>query len=155
MYLKQVGGVVHVFVSRLLGGVFQAPEEVDASLAGASSQPVIAAGNGGLLLVGFINGGVLYVVDRLAANAPAGPPQPLAGVASNPAISISNFGKAYLAFAVAGPTGNDVRAAYYYAGRWGLESSPLDAVPSDDAGSGTGRPAVTSIRRRGRNRRLG
>ena len=71
-------------------------------------------------------------------------PQPLAGGASNPAISISNFGKAYLAFAVAGSGGNDVRAAYYYAGRWALESSPLDAAPADDAGSGSGRPAVTS-----------
>ncbi len=144
VYLKQIAGVQHVFVSRLVGGAFLTPEEVDAPLAGASSQPVIAAGNGGLLLVAFINGGALYDVTRQASNVAPSAPQPLAGGASNPAISISNFGKAYLAFAVAGSGGNDVRAAYYYAGRWALESSPLDAAPADDAGSGSGRPAVTS-----------
>ena len=62
-YVKNVAGTPHVFVSRLLGGVFRQPEQVDASLPGASSQPVIAAGNGGLLLVGFINSGVLFTVE--------------------------------------------------------------------------------------------
>jgi hypothetical protein len=144
VYLKQVGGVAHVFVSRLLGGVFRTPEEVDAALPGPSSQPVIAAGNGGLLLVGFINGGQLYVVTRVSAGSAASGPLAIAGGASNPSISISNFGKAYLAFTVAGAGGHDVRAAYYYAGAWALESAPLDAVSSDDAGVGSGRPDVTA-----------
>ena len=51
-----------MFVSQLLGGSFQLPVQVDAGLAGASSQPVIAATNGGLMLVAFINGGTLYAV---------------------------------------------------------------------------------------------
>jgi len=144
VYLKQVGGVAHVFVSRLLGGTFGPPEEVDASLPGASEQPVIAAGNSGLLLVGFINGGQLYVVTRVSAGSPASAPQALAAGASNPSISISNFGKAYLAFTVAGSGGGDVRAAYYDAGAWAAESAPLDAAPSDDAGDGAGRPDVTT-----------
>ncbi len=77
VYLKAISGVPHVFVSALVGGQFQAPVEVDAALAGASSQPVIAAGNGGVLLIGFINGGQLYVVDRGSSTAAFGAPDAL------------------------------------------------------------------------------
>jgi hypothetical protein len=143
VYLKSVQGTAHVFVSQLVQGSFQHPVQVDSSLAGASSQPVIAAGNGGLLLVGFINGGQLYVVDGNAAGQ-FGAPIDLAGGAVNPAISITNFGKAYLAFAVADGGGHDVRTAYYYNGQWQLEAPPLNATPADNAGIGTGRPDVAA-----------
>ena len=43
VYLKSVAGIPRVFVSALVGGSFQAPVQVDAALAGASSEPVIAA----------------------------------------------------------------------------------------------------------------
>ncbi len=136
------GGVVylkgsHVFVSRLTGGVFQPPAQVDLGLGGPSSQPVIAAGNGGVLLVAFINGGTLYVDD-------GGGPSALLSGASNPAIQMTNFGKAYLAFTVSDGGGYDVRTAYYYLGSWSLEATPLNAVAADDAGSGAGRPAVAA-----------
>ncbi len=143
VYLKNSGGRQHVFVSRLAGS-FQAPEQVDAGLPGPSSQPVIAAGNGGLLLVAFINGGELYVVDHLSTATGYSAPIPLAAGASNPAIAITNLGKAYLAFTVAGAGGHDVRCAYYYQGDWALQSAPLDTVPADDAGTGAGRPAVAA-----------
>ena len=144
VYLKNVGGLQKVFVSRLVGGLFETPEEIDASLPGSSSQPVIAAGNGGVLLIAFINSGSLYVVDRPSTTSPYVTPQVLFGGASNLQIQMSNFGKAYLAFTAAGAGGHDVRAAYYYNGRWSLESSALDALASDDAGTGTGRPAVAA-----------
>ncbi len=141
VYLKSVGGVQHVFVSRLVGGVFQVPEEVDGGFAGPSSQPVIAAGNGGALLVAFVNSGALYVVDRLSATSGYQAPQLIAGGgASNPSIQMSNFGKAYLAFAA----GANVRVAYYYNGQWQLVSAPLNATPSDGAGSGDGGPVVAT-----------
>ena len=143
-YLKQVAGVPHVFVSRLIGGVFQTPQEVDATLAGASSQPVIAGGDGGVLLVAFINSGGLYIAQTGGPSTPFSPPAPIAGGASNPSLEMSNFGKAYLAFTVADGAGHDVRAAYYYQGRWALESAPLNAVPGDEAGTGSGRPAVAA-----------
>ncbi len=143
VYLKNSGGSQHVFVSRLARS-FQGPEQVDAGLPGPSSQPVIAAGNGGLLLVAFVNGGELYVVDRLSTASGYSAPIPLAAGASNPAIAITNLGKAYLAFTVTGAGGHDVRCAYYYLGAWALESGPLDAVPADDAGTGAGRPAVAA-----------
>ncbi|HUA06251.1 MAG TPA: PKD domain-containing protein [Solirubrobacteraceae bacterium] len=144
VYLKSVSGVPQVFVSALVGGQFQPPVQVDAGLGGASSQPVIAAGNGGVLLIGFINGGVLYVVDRAGPTAGFGAPDALAGGASNPSLQMSNFGKAYLAFTAADGAGHDVRAAYYYNGAWALEGAPLNATPADDAGTGAGAPQVAT-----------
>ncbi len=143
VYLKDVGGVQHVFVSRLAGS-FQAPQRIDAGLPGASSQPVIAAGNGGLLLVAFINGGALYVVDRASTSSSYTTPTVLAAGASNPAIAITNLSKAYLAFTADAGSGHDVRCAYYYQGNWGVEPGSLNATPADDAGTGTGRPAVAA-----------
>jgi hypothetical protein len=143
VYLKRVGGVEHVFLSALVGGAFQPPAQVDPG-PGDASQPVIAAGNGGLLVVAFISGGELYAVTRASASAPFGNPTPLASAAASPSISITNFGKAYLAFTVVDGGGSDVRAAYYNSGRWALESAPLNATPADDAGTGTGQPAVAA-----------
>jgi hypothetical protein len=144
VYLKQVAGAAHVFVSVLAGGVFQSPVEVDAALAGPSSQPVMAAGNGGLIEVAFINGGQLYVVQRAASPSALSAPTSLFTGASNPAIQMTNFGKAYLAFTAIDGSGFDIRAGYYDAGEWSLESAPLNATPADNAGTGTGRPAVAA-----------
>jgi hypothetical protein len=145
VYLKDVAGVDHVFVSQLLGGTFQAPVQVDPGLAGPSSQPVIAAGQDGLLLVAFINGGTLYAVQTGGDGAPLGAPQALYADAASPSLSLSNFGKAYLAFtALSGAGGGDVRTAFYYQGQWALESAALDANPADAAGTGAGRPQVAA-----------
>jgi hypothetical protein len=143
VYLKNVVGVPHVFVSRLAGGVFTAPVQADPGLLGASSQPVIASGPGGLLLVAFVNGGTLYVDQAATSTSPLSAPGPLFNRAASPSISISNFGKAYLAFTdTGGAGGGDVRAAYYFQGQWAMGSAPLDANPADAAGTGTGHPDV-------------
>jgi hypothetical protein len=144
VYLKNVGGVPHVFVSRLVSGSFQAPQQLDSAFVGASSQPVIAAGNGGVLLVAFVNTGGLFAVDSATTSSGFQPPVQLGSGASNPAIQMSNFGKAYLAFTVAAGSGDNVRAAYYFQGSWSVESAPLNVNPGDDAGTGAGRPAVAT-----------
>ncbi|MBV9715840.1 MAG: PKD domain-containing protein [Solirubrobacterales bacterium] len=144
VYLKQVAGVPHVFVSALLGGSFQTPQQLDGALPGPSSQPVVATGNGGLAIVAFINGGALYEVTRRNALLAWGQATALATGAASPAIQMSNFGKAYVAFTAADGAGHDVRAAYYYNGAWALEGSPLNNLAADDAGTGNGRPAVTA-----------
>ncbi|MGB9184863.1 MAG: hypothetical protein WCB67_12425 [Solirubrobacteraceae bacterium] len=144
-YLKNVAGVAHVFVSGLRSGAFQAPIQVDAGLVGASSQPVIAATNGGLTLVAFINAGQLYVAQQAnALSAWQGPAALYGSGASNPSLSISTFGKAYLAFTAVGAGGHDIRADYFSQGQWGAVSAPLDANLSDDAGAGTARPQVAT-----------
>jgi hypothetical protein len=139
LYVKNVGGVAHVFVSRLLGGSYQPPQQVDAGLPAASSQPVIAAGQGGLLIVAFVNGGDLYVAQAPSPQSPIGAPSVLFDGASNPALSLSTFGKGYLAFTAVGGASTQVRVAYYSQGQWALEADPLNADP----GVNGGRPAVT------------
>jgi hypothetical protein len=144
VYLDYIGGQQHVVVSRLAGGQFRPPQQIDTTLGGGSSQPVIAASNKGLLLIAFINSGALYVVSRTSPSAPFTQPRLLATGAGNPAIQANNFGKAYLAFTVGGGGGSDVRSAYYAGGRWSVESAPLDSNPSNGAGSGQGRPRVAT-----------
>ena len=145
IYVKDVSGVAHVFVSRLLGGAFQTPVQIDAGLPGPSAQPVIAAGQGGLLLAAFINGGQLYEVSAATSATALGAPAALYAAAANPSLSVSNFGKGYLAFtATDGAGGGDVRTAFYFQGQWALETAPLDGVPADGAGIGAGRPQVVA-----------
>jgi hypothetical protein len=143
VYLRQVGGVQHVFVSVLQGGSFQAPVQLDAGL-GASSQPVVAAGNGGVVLVAFVSGGELYVADRSASGASFAAPVPLAAGGINPSISITNLGKAYLAFTSATGGGNQVSVAYYTNGVWARATAPISVSATDGAGTGAGRPAVAA-----------
>jgi hypothetical protein len=59
-------------------------------------------------------------------------------------MQMTTLGKAYLAFTVPDGSGHDVRAAYWAGGGWALESAPLNQSPGDDAGTGSGRPAVTA-----------
>jgi hypothetical protein len=144
VYLKSVGGITHVFLSRLLGGAFGAPQQVDVGLAGPSSRPVIAATNPGQLLIAFINSGTLFVATAPNSSSPLGPPAGLAAPASDPALAAAPSGKAYLAFTLGSGTASDVRAAYYNQGVWALEPSPLEVNANDGAGTGNGRPAVTA-----------
>jgi hypothetical protein len=144
VYVKDAGGVPHVFASQLFNGAFGAPVQVDSSLLGPSSQPVIGAGPGGLLLIAFINGGQLFVVGSASGPASLTAPRSLFTGAANPAIAVTALGKAYLAFTATGASGDDVRAAYYNLGKWGVETTSLNVVPSDDAGTGAGVPAVAA-----------
>ena len=144
VYRKQVGGVTHVFVSRLLNGSFGAPQQVDPGLVGPSSEPVIAADNGGLLLVAFVNAGQIYVAQADSAAVPVGAASVLYAGAANPSLAISPLGQAYLAFTALGPSQDDVRTAFWQSGQWSLGTAPLDANPADDAGDGAGRPQVAA-----------
>lgn len=144
VYLASIDGVNHVFVSTLTGGSFAAPVEVDASLPGPSSSPVIAAGDGGLLIVAFTNGGQLFVVTRPSDTAPLSSPQDLYGGAMNPSLAISIHSEGYLAFVTPDGAGYDIRDFYYYQGQWQLETGALNATPGDDAGIGAEAPKVAA-----------
>lgn len=140
------GGVEHVFVSRLLNGAWGAPERLDADLGAAGTQIAIAAGDGGRLLVVFVNGGSVYA-DTRASAASGWSRQTLwsGGGASDPSVDLSVNGKGYAVFTAPGAGGHDVRAAYEHdGGPWTVIGPPLDANAGDDAGTGTGRPRVAA-----------
>jgi hypothetical protein len=71
-YLKNVGVNAHVFVSRLVGGAWTVPEQVDSSFPTASSAPRIGVANGGKVVVTFANGGNLQAVLKPNSTAPFG-----------------------------------------------------------------------------------
>ncbi len=147
VFLEQVDGAAHVFVSSLTNGRFQPPVQVDTGplLAGASSQPVIGAGAGGLLTVAFINDAELYTVQRASSTAAWQAPQAMASNASNPSIQLNTEdGKAYLAFTAAQEGGHNVLVDYYADGEWTQATGPMNVVAGDDAGTGSGRPAVAA-----------
>ena len=139
-YVKRVAGIDHVFVSRLIDGSFQAPEQIDAGLAGAGAQPVVAASDGGRLVVGFVSGGGVFSVVR-----PAGAPgyaaiQQIADAGSSPDVEMSINGVAYLTWSSNG----DVQAARLERNTTTFNGvpGPLDIDPAANAGTGTGRPKV-------------
>jgi hypothetical protein len=141
-YLKREGGESHVFVSRLVGGTWQAPERVDGGLGGSSSNAAVAMSDNGRLAVAFVNGGALYGVVRPAGEG-FGPPTVIhsGSAVTEVDLSMSPNNAAYVAFTVAGQQG-DVRAARLHGTTWTPLGAPLDIDPAANAGTGAGRPRV-------------
>ncbi len=145
VFTTSLAGTEHVFVSRLLGGAFTTPQQLDIGLSGPSSEPVIAAGNGGVLLVSFVNGGNVYVTQTSAATAAFSAPQSVAGNAQNPSIALSNYGVGYLAYTVAAGGGDDVDVDYWTGTAWSPPAQPvMNDTPGDDAGVGAAAPQVAA-----------
>lgn len=145
VYTVAEGGVEHVFVSRLDNGAWLRPERVDGAFGAASAAPVVAAADGGRVAVAFVNAGNLIAVTKPSSTAPWGAPQTVwgSGGASAPSLDLSVNRKGYLAFAVPGAGGSDVRVAYAKdAGPWTLLAAPVDANVDANAGSGAGRPRI-------------
>jgi PKD domain len=139
-YVKRVGGIDHVFVSRLVNGAFQAPEQIDAGLGGAGSQPTVAASDGGRLVVAFSSGGGVFSAVR-----PAGAPgfaalQQISTAGGNPDVDMSINGVAYLTWTSSG----DVLSARLERNGTAFNGLPgaLDINPAATAGTGNGRPKV-------------
>ncbi len=143
-YVKPVGGVDHVFVSRLQDGAWQPPEQLDGNL-GVGSQAVVAAGDGGRVAVAFISGGALFTSVKPAANQPYSPPQLVAAPAVNPAIDLSINDVAYVSFTVpSGGGGGDVEVARKdrKATAFAVLAGALDVDPAREAGIGPGRSKI-------------
>ncbi len=141
-YLKRDAGTDHVFVARFAGGRFQAPERIDAGLGTPSSHPVVAADDEGRLAVAFVNGGGVYVVNRMPDQG-FSTPQALDGNASNPDVALGVGAKGYVVWTQGGPGAGDVRAAGVdRAGTWSALPGVIDIAAANNAGTGTGRPRV-------------
>jgi hypothetical protein len=143
-YVKSDGGVDHIFVSRLQNGAWQPPERVD-GVATASSQPVVAAGNGGRLVIAFIAAGSLYTTVKPAADQPYTPLQLVASPAQNPSIDLSINDVAYVSFTLtAGAGGGDVAVARKdrKATTFTVVPGVLDIGTANGAGLGGGRSRI-------------
>ena len=137
-YVKSADGVDHIFVARFEGGVFTAPERIDAALPGAGSQPVVGASDAGRLVVVFVSGGVVHGAVRVAGGAWSAPVA--LGAGSDPAVDLSINGTAYATFT----GGGDVRVARLdrRTNAWSVIEQPADVDPARAAGVGGGRSQV-------------
>jgi len=113
-YLKRVGGVPHVFVSRYEGGHWQAPIQADAGQPYAAAWPRIAAADGGELVVvwatPFATEHNLPVDELLGSTLGAGaqafgPPMIVdsdirAGTGTSPDLAMSSTGQADVIYRV-------------------------------------------------------
>ncbi len=140
-YLRWEGGVQHAFISRMFGGVWRGPEQVDGGL-GAASEVKVAVGDGNRIAVAWISDGILYAnVAPGGPTAPSGFTGPLAIAgpgARSIDIDLGINGAAYVVW----EQGGDVRAARLQDATWTAVAAPLDIDPALEAGTGNLRPKV-------------
>jgi PKD domain len=143
VYLKRVGGVTHVFVSRYLDGQWQAPIRVDTEQPFAASWPRIGAADGGELMVVWVTPFATeeeHPVDELLS-ATLGPgatgfspativdPDVGEGTGTSPDLAMSTTGQADVVYRVvdrngaatsvhAGDVSESVRVAHFEGERW-------------------------------------
>jgi hypothetical protein len=136
------GGVAYVrpegvFVSRFIGGRFQAPEGLGPGGPGAGA--AVAAGSNGRLAVVFSSGGLVYASLKIAGDQPWGAPV-LLGAGTDPAADMSINNTAYASFTQAG---NVVVARLdRRTNAWALVPLPADVEPGANAGTGALRSKV-------------
>ncbi len=139
-YIRREGPADHLYASRLINGLWQPPERIDAGLESPASQPAVAASDGGRLTVVFVSGGQVFSVVRPAGAPGWSAPALVAPTASNPSVDMSINGVAYTTFT----QGGDVRAARLErdAPSFNVLAAPLDIDPGRAAGEGARRSRV-------------
>lgn len=145
VYLKQVGGRSHVFVTQFRDGVWWPPQRVDVGQDFDSSWPRIGAGDGGRLLVTWVqefgvDGDRMFSATLDPGATSFQPPVPVdfnVGEATStyPDLAMSRGGQAYLVYRVvtdvspsnpAGYVGADTRVARYTGRLWSVLGTPVD-----------------------------
>lgn len=138
VYLKRDAGMPHVFVARMINGVWTQTERVDVGQPGESSDPHVSVSDGGRVAVVWINGGRLIASVRPSTDAPwTGPTEVHPGPVQRASLGMSVHGVGYVAFSV-GAVSRDVRTARLSGTTWTLFDQPLDVEPARDAGGGRG-----------------
>src|SRR3954471_11421554 len=139
-YLRNDGGVAHVFVSRLFGGVWQSPVRVDPGL-GAATEAKVAVGDGNRIAVAWVADGNVYAASTPVSATPAPFTGP-AAVGGPGAMSVDvDLGVNDAAYAVWQQSG-DVRAARLQDATWSGLAAPVDINAADESGTGALRPRV-------------
>jgi len=145
VYLRRVDGRAHVFAAQFRDGAWWAPQRVDIGQGFDSSWPRIGAGDGGRLVVTWVQE-LGIESDRLfSATLDPGargfqPPIPIdlnVGEATStyPDLAMARGGQAYLAYRVVtdtspanppGYVGADLRVARYNSRLWSVLGTPVD-----------------------------
>jgi hypothetical protein len=139
-YLRRDGGVTHVFVSRLFGGVWQSPVRVDPGL-GEATEAKVSVGDGNRIAVAWIAGGSVFAASTAvsATPAPFTAPVQIGGPGAHSVdVDLGVNDAAYAVWEQAG----DVRAARLQDATWTPLGAPLDINAANPAGTGAGRPRV-------------
>lgn len=145
VYLKKVDGRSHVFVAQFRNGAWRPPQRVDVGQGFDSSWPRIGAGDGGRLLVTWVQEFGVESDRMYSATLDPGatsfqPPVPVdlnVGEATStyPDLAMNRGGQAYLVYRVVtdvspsnpqGYVGADTRLARYGARLWSVLGTPID-----------------------------
>lgn len=151
VYRRRVDGRTHVFAARFDGRAWSAPARVDAGQRFDSSWPQVAAGEGGRLLVTWVQelgAGTDRMFSALLGPGATrfGVPIPVdfnvgEAIATYPSLAMNPVGTAYLAYRVvfatsqgssslpAGTVDADVRVARTTGSLWSVAGQPLDRNP--------------------------
>ena len=151
VYLKRVGGRNHVFAAQFRDGAWRAPRQVDVGQAFESSWPRIGAGDGGRLIVTWVQEMGADSDRMFSATLDPGAngfqaPVPVdfnvgEATATYPDLAMARGGQAYLVYRVITDTsaanppgyiGADVRLARCNGRLWSVFGTPLDrnqAIP--------------------------
>lgn len=151
VYRKRVDGRSHIFVSRLVEGVWTAGRRVDAGQRFDSSWPVIGAGDGGRLVVTWVqefgsNSDRLYYATLDPGASRFQGPLVLDGnvgeaTSTFPSLAMNGSGQAYLAYRAPTGTGTnpgfppgyvdfDVRVARFDGAFWSVLGTLADRNPA-------------------------
>jgi hypothetical protein len=139
-YIRQDGGVPHVFVSRLFGGVWQSPVRVDPGL-GAATEAKVAVGDGNRIAVAWVADGNVYGASTPTSATPApftGPSQLGGPGAKSVDVDLGVNDAAYAVWEQSG----DVRAARLQDAAWSALPGAVDIAAADVSGTGALRPRV-------------
>ncbi len=146
VYVKNVAGAPHVFVVAFRALTFAQPVQVDAGVSAPASDPVIAAADGGRLIVAFVSGGQVYVSVRPVGAGAFGPVQ-IVSSGSLPSLAMSVFGTAYVSFTKPNGAVSNVYAARI--GRTGTTFSPfgvpLNVNPARNAAATTATRSAVAV----------
>jgi PKD domain len=157
VYRKRVDGRAHVFAAQFENGSWRAPQRVDAGQRFDSSWPRIGAGNGGRLVVTWVqefgpDSDRMFsaALDPGATRFQAPVPVDFnvgEATATFPSLAMARGGAAYLAYRVVTDTsganppgylGADIRVARYSGSLWSVMGTPADRNPSIPVRTPTG-----------------
>jgi hypothetical protein len=147
VFRKRVGGRAHIYVAQLFGGTWRAPQRVDVGQSFDSSWPAIGAGDGGRLVVTWVQEFGAGTDRLFSASLDPGATRFQAPVAIDlsvgeatgtyPSLAMNPGGIAYLAYRVPTEAGSnqnvipgyldmDTRVARYSGSLWSVLGSPAD-----------------------------